>query len=312
MKKVLLGVLCVILAGLLGFGLLQSKRRDRAQTLMLEEINQKLGDLRSQKIELETKLAGLKKENDDQSSGMATFSLMVTDLSAEFMGQLLPAVEAAELPAVMALSQEQFPGERGLVTLEVFQQRLEAGWDYCVAWNGQEDYDSWYADMAQRLEGIGLAMPDVLYCAEFSYTEDVEAAAVAKGVATIVHSGEKNLPIIDTEFASPWKMGAVRWIASGARNSLEQAVEKHGNMVFTVDSVDFYETEFTAMLNLVKQCQGEETLIAGTFAETRAYRQQVVLQNEQMQDEAYKAQVTELTEEIEAVKADIQSLLNQK
>lgn len=133
MKKVLLAFLCIVLAGALGFAIVQSKRENQARTLELEEISKELTSLREQKLELETELAGVRKESDEQLSGMATFSLLVTDLSDKFVKQIAPLLEEAELPAVMALSPEQFPGRRGLIKLEDFEQRLESGWDYCLA-----------------------------------------------------------------------------------------------------------------------------------------------------------------------------------
>ena len=114
MKKVLLGFLCIVLAGALGFAILQSKREDQAQSLALEEISKNLNSLREQKLELEIELAGLKKENDDQMGGMATFSLLITDLNDKFVKQITPALEDAQIPAVMALSTEQFRGRGGL------------------------------------------------------------------------------------------------------------------------------------------------------------------------------------------------------
>lgn len=311
-KKVLLGLLCVVLVGLLGFGILQSMREDQAKALALEEINERLEPLRSRKLELEAELAGLKRENDEQMGGMATLSLLVTDLSGDFVAQIAPLLETAEVPAVMVLSQEQFPGNEGLITVEEFRQLLENGWDYCTAWDGSIDFSEWYINMAQRLKELGFAMPESLYCAERSYTADLEKAAQVQGITTLVHSGEKNLPIVDTEHGTPWRLGSIRWIASGGRNCLEQAIEKHGSMVFVIDQMDFYESEFKAMLNLVKRYQGEETLMAGTLAEAGTYREEVIAQQEKMQNEAYEARVRELNEEIEAVLAEIQGLLTKQ
>lgn len=310
MKKVLLGFLCIVLAGALGFAILQSKREDRAQSLALEEISKNLNSLREQKLELEIELAGLKKENDDQMGGMATFSLLITDLNDKFVKQITPALEDAQIPAVMALSTEQFPGQRGLIKLTDFQQRLDNGWDYCLAWSGGEDFAGWYTNMTDQLEKIGLAAPAVLYCAERSYTPELETAAVSCGITTIIHSGEKDLPLVDTEFDEPWKVGSMQWIATGARKCLESTVEKHGSLAFAVDQMDFDDEEFTAMLELVEQFRSEETLLTGTFAAAMDYRKELIALQEQMQNEAYEARVSELKEEIEAVDQEIRSLLN--
>lgn len=308
-KKVLFGLLCVVLAGLLGFGILQSKREDQARAQALSEINEQLEPLRSRKLELEAELAGLKRENEEEMSGMATLSLLVTDLDADLATQIVPALQEADVPAVLVLSQTQFPGDEGCITVEDLQQRLEDGWDYCVAWDGSDSFDEWYPDMSRRLEDIGLAMPKALYCEGKSYSADLAKAAQARGITTIVHNGEQDQPIVSVEFEDLWKMGSVRWIASGGRNLLEQAVEKHGSTVFRVDQIDFYESEFAAMLKLLNQYRDEDALMTGTLAESRAYREKLAAEQEEMRDEAYEAKVRELNEKIQAVEDEIQALM---
>ena len=74
--------------------------------------------------------------------------------------------------------------------------------------------------------------------------------------------------------------------------------------------MDFDDEEFTAMLELVEQFRSEETLLTGTFAAAMDYRKELIALQEQMQNEAYEARVSELKEEIEAVDQEIRSLLN--
>lgn len=312
LKKVLLGLLCVVLAGLLGFGILHSRREDQAKALALEEINEQLEPLRVRKQELEAELAGLKLENDELMGGMATLSVLVTDLDSGFVAQIAPMLQAAGIPAVVALSQEQFPGNEGLITVAEFRQLLESGWDYCAAWDGSVDFAVWYSGMAQQLEEIGLAMSEVLYCAERSYITDLDEAAQARGFSTIVHSGEKNLPIEDTAYGSLWKPGSIWWNTPGVRDYLEQVIEKHGNTVLMINQVEFYASSFNAMLNLVKYYEKEEALISGTFAQAKAYHEEQTAKQAELQNEAYALSVCELSEKIEAITEEMQTLLTEQ
>lgn len=123
----------MVLAGLLCVGILHSRREEQARAEALNAINKQLGPLRSRKLKLEAELETLEKEPVEQLGGMATLSLLVTDLSGDFAEQIIPDLQDAGVPAVMAVSQTQFPGNAGCITLEEFQERLDAGWDYCLA-----------------------------------------------------------------------------------------------------------------------------------------------------------------------------------
>lgn len=309
-KKVLIGLACVVLAGLLVVGIQKSREEDQAHSADLEQVNQQMDTLRTRKLELEKELDALKEEISTKVGGMGTISLLITDLDSVFVERISLSMDAAAVPGVLVLTQDEFPDNEELITLTRFQELLESGWEYCVAWDGIGDFNSWYADMSELLEENNLTMPEALYCSDRSYRTEVEEAAVAQGFTTIIHSGELGLPMINEEAESPWHLGSIRWASSEGRNYVDQAAYKRGSVALIIDQVNFFEDEFTAMLKLLSRYQEAETLLQTTITDAKEYRTNVVSELEDAQyNSANSAKVKALEEELESVNEQIQVLI---
>lgn len=309
-KKILIGLACVVLAGLLAFGILKSRQEDAAHSAALREINQQMDALRTQKKELEAELETAREKFEADLQGMGTITLLVTDLSADLMDQITSAMDEADVPAVIALAQDRFPGNEGQIPYSTFLQKLEDGWDYCVVYDGSAEFTDWYGMMSELLAANELSMPKALYCAGRYYSEELEKAAKARGFETIIYSGDQEQSGIDTESMEPWHIDSVHWIVSGSRSRMEAAASSGGSIVFTVDTANFSRAEFNSMLRLVNQYRDEGTLMAATFADARAYRAGVVSQmKEARNDPEYNETIAALEKDLEAVNDQIQALI---
>ena len=312
-KKVLIGLACVILAGLLAFGIQKSRQEDAARSAALQEINQQMDALRTRKKELEAELETAKEKFEAELRGMGTFTVLVTDLSVGLMDQAAPALKEADVPAVVALAQDRFPGEEGLIPFSDFLQRLEDGWEYCVVYDGSAEFDEWYQNMSGLLSANDLTMPRTLYCAGRYYTEEIEEAAKSHGFETIVYSGDQGQTDVDNESVDPWHVDSVRWIVSGSRSRMEEAANTGGSVAFTVDAANFSGSEFNSMLRLVNQYRDEGTLMAATFSNARTYRAGVISELEAARkDPEYNAAIAALQEELNSVEEQIQALIESK
>lgn len=309
-KKILIGLACIVLAGLLAFGIQKSMQEDAARSAALREVNQQMDALRTRRKELETELETQKEKFETELRGMGTFTVLVTDLSVGLMDQVVQALKEADVPGVMALAQDRFPGDEGLIPLSDFLQRLENGWEYCVVYDGSAEFDEWYRNISELLTANGLTMPRALYCAGRYYTEEIEEAAKNHGFETIVYSGEQGQTDVDTESVNPWHVDSVRWIVAGSRSRMEEAANSSGSLAFTVDAANFSESEFNSMLRLVNQYRDEGTLMAATFSNARTYRAGVISELEAARkDPEYNAAIAALQEELDSVDEQIQALI---
>lgn len=309
-KKILIGLACIVLAGVLVVGVQKSMREDRAHSAALQEVNQQMDSLRSRKLELEKELEALKEEISTKVGGMGTLSLLITDLDSVFVERVSLRMDEAGVPGVLVLTEEQFPGNEECITLSRFQELLESGWEYCVAWNGIGEFDSWYEDMSKLLNENGLAMPKALYCEDRSYRVEVEETVQARGFTIIVHSGELGLPIVNEEAETLWRVGSARWASNEGRSYMDQASYKRGSVALIVDQVNFFEEEFDSMLAMLNRYYEAETLRPAVLTEAESYRRQIVLELEDAQyNSSNSAKVRSMEEELESVNEQIQALI---
>lgn len=310
-KKVLLALLCIVMAGALMMALRWSRQEEQARSAELREVKQQMSELYSRQRELQDELDSLEEDVDTQMAGMATLSLLLTSLNSSFFGEAAPALREAEIPAVMVLSQEQYPGARDCIELEEFQQYIEDGWDYCVSWDGSMEFDEWYDDMSGRLEELELTMPRAIYCTNGSYSSELEQSARTRGFNTIVHSGEAGLSLVETEVGVLWRPGSISWLSSGVKSRLDQTIGIYGSIVFVIGEEpdgSFQNDQFSSMLRTIGTCQEDETLLAATLADARSYRAEVDSERENYRDQTYLVRRQELEQEIEALKQQIQEL----
>lgn len=312
-KKILIGLACIVLAGLLVWGIQRSRQEDAARSAALREVNEQMDSLRSRKLELEKELEALKKEISTKVGGMGTISLLITDLDSAFVARISLSMDEAAVPGVLVLTEEQFPGNEECITLSRFQELLESGWEYCLAWNGIGDFDSWYASMSELLRESNLSMPKALYCEDRSYREDLESAAQEKGFAIIIHSGELGLSIINEEAETPWRIGSTRWASGEGRNYVDQAAYRRGSVALIIDQINFFEEEFSAMLRLINRYLEAETLLPATLTAAKSYRTKIVSQLEDAQyNSSNSEKVRAMEEELESVNAQIQALIESR
>lgn len=313
MKKVLAILLCVVLAGLLMMGIRLHDQEEQRQAAALEELNQRIEPLYARQLELQTELAGLDDAYSAMANGMATLSLLIDDLDPDFLRLAAPALEEAQVPAVFALTAEQFPGESGCISAEEFRQYMDKGWGYCLVWDQPEDtdFDQWYDRMAERLARLDLTMPEALCFMEGTYTDEREEAARDRGFTVAVHTGENGRPLIATETGEMWRPGAVSWLSAGVKGRLEQAVTSYGSIVFVVGrdaDGSFDEPQFRSMLEVVQSYQKEESLLVAVLEEAKAYREGIDREKESYQDEALEARKAELEQEIESLREQIRQI----
>lgn len=224
MKKILLVLLCIILAGGILMGLMESRQEERETAQKLRELNEQLAPLYSRQRELQAERDAMVESTNARLSGMSTLSFLLTDLSDDFFNTAEPSLRNAGVPVVMVLSMRQFPGEAGQIPLGVFQEKLGSGWDYCVAWDGSDEFDQWYDDMARKLRAKSIAMPESLYCADGSYSVQLAGLAQARGFHTIVHSGEEGQALVETKVGELWRPGFVSWDSNGVKARLQECM----------------------------------------------------------------------------------------
>ncbi len=313
LKKISI-IACILLSAVLAGGVWSMWQNDMQQSAHNADIDIEARPLRLQINDLENQMKDLEEEYEIKMKGTASVQLVFVELDEALYTDAYPLME--DIPGVLALSDTDFFGTEGNITRSQFDELLNAGWSYCLNWDGKDNLRTWLTVMQGKLQNAGLEMPDTLYFAAESYSSKMDAILEEYGIKTAVHHGEESLPLITTAedetdsnlSAAIWRPGSKTWNYSGVKDEIARLIHQKGNLAFTIsfrqeDDIQkddiWEETQFTNILSCISDYIKSGDLLATDFSSAR-------IQHVRDEDE-----LSALTAELEAQKAALQEQIDQ-
>lgn len=283
-------LLVVLLAGLFKF----QKTKEQEKTRYLVDYIKSVEAMSEEKTLLEAELADQETELYKKYAGLGTVSLIFTDLDDVVYEEIRPEMKAFKMTGVLLLSQEQFPGTEGCISMAQFQQMIAAGWDYCLEWdaaNSESDewssdgvgnsLELWLSQMQGMLSENNLKMPKAVYFQDGTYQKEYDSVLKKYGITTAIHHGENEEPIMAVTFEKDtvWRVGAYPMNVQGARSFVDACVREKGSMVFTIgrhNQKEMYtKSSLTSMLEQLQESVKDEELQVVTIQKAYEYREQL-------------------------------------
>lgn len=307
-------LLVVLLAGLFKF----QKIKEQEKTGYLVEYKKNVEAMSEEKTLLKTELANLEEQFRKKYAGLGTVSLIFTDLDYVVYEEIRPEMENFKMTGVLMLSQDQFPGAGGCISMAQFQQMIAGGWDYCLEWSaagqesdewnnedGENSLELWLSQMQTMLSENNLEMPKVIYFRDGTYQKQYDATLKKFGITTAVHHGENEEPMMAVTFekGAVWRPGAYPMNVQGARSYVDTCVKEKGSMAFSIgmrNQKEMYtRSSMISMLEQLQERVEDEKLKVMTIQQAYEYREQL---------EADAAKDLEMLGKIEAVEKQIEDV----
>ena len=324
MVKKISVVITLLLAVFLLAALWYVQRQEQTDAGRYEVLDQEALPLQVEKRELERELDALEENYEQQMKGMPTAEIVVTDMDEALYDQLYPVMQEAGLQGIMALSDTEYFGRAGNISVSQFNEMLEAGWGYCLGWDGEGDFAEWMSGMAERLRDTRLSVPEAVYFAQGSYSSEYDEILRQYDVTVAVHHGEEEKAVIVTDDGQGdiWYPGAIVWNRSGVRNDFAELISAGGNLTVSVrfaedggentaqdtDREIYVENSFRNMLEYITQQISEGKLLVMTgFEAARACRTEAensaagLLQELETRRQDLEAQIGELESRIDEI-----------
>lgn len=304
--------LCVALVGLLAFLLWREEQKRAESQLLYEEMEEELRPLSVEMYDLENKLEELEKDYNSEQQGMGSLIFLFTDLDEIIYTDIFPQMQEYGFTGVLCLSADHIPGNEGCLTQPQLEELMAAGWECCLVWEEEMEYEEWASVCQEVEEAAGIETPDTVYTMADTYNRDLDRFFEEQGFSAVIHHGEEALPLVQTDLEEGiWHLGAVAWIQNGAGSLLASAASQGGNLVFTVGSdseLEQYEEEsFASMLERVEDYCREDSLFVTDFSGEREYRREMESGVEELekkwqeQKAEIESQIEELDEKMDAV-----------
>ena len=301
----------VVLAGGLVFFFWMEERRSQERQAAYVEMERELRPLEQDAYQLKRELDELKAEHKDEAQGMGSVVILFSNLDETIYKEIYPQMKNYGLTGVLTLSEQNFPGQKGCLSMEEFQELISAGWDCSLRWEGSSaDPEEWLETMEGKTESAGIPLPETIYFPAETYDDEMDRFLAEQGFLAAVHHGEKGGSLITTASSDGlWHTGAVMWNQSSGRVILGEVISEKGNLVFTVGSdgkeEQYEEAAYKNMLSLIRQYSEADSLKAVGLLEAREYRQQL---EELKTDSGYEKQKKELEEQIQDLDREIEAI----
>ena len=249
-------------------------RGERVPETTTEETDSaSVSSLENERMTLHTKMDRLDAEHPYIMAGRATVELLFPDLIPSLYSEIFPSLQAQKISGVMLVSRREAPGAEGRLTWDQYRDMAAHGWEGCLAWDGEGEFQAFVSDMKALFEGQGLEMPSALYAAAGAYTEAVRDAAAAAGFSVAVHHGETQAPLADYPGEGLWEAGCTAWNReSSAMSVLSPVVEEAKNLalVLRLDGDHPYmDSGLSKLLEDMQQTLQEGRIVFLPFGEAR-------------------------------------------
>lgn len=278
-KKILAllaGICVIVIAVVIG--------KDYKENQELEEV---LRECEEEAAPLEKELRGIEVEMDkltmqlaDASMEHGTFTLVFTDLDALVAEEIWPDVQNYQMTGMLMLSEEQLPGLDGMITMPMFQEIIESGWEYCLEWNGEEELENWLEDRKEQLEEQNIAFPQTLSFREGTYREEYDEILKEYGITCAIYHGEgvTHSAVIDMNEQSLWRLQTYPFHIEDGKLIAENAVSSGKSISFTIGNrtkAEQYQREsMNTLLEYLKKWEEKDGLKIITAKEARKYQQE--------------------------------------
>lgn len=139
-KRILLVlVLALALGGLIAAAVLADRRSDAEDSARAESWHARTGDIYQELALLENEAHRLQHSLDESGVYPGSLNVLFTSPDALILSEILPIMDEYGYPATIAISENDFPGNRGCLTADDVRMLCDKGWDLCVTTDGDMD-----------------------------------------------------------------------------------------------------------------------------------------------------------------------------
>ncbi len=212
---------------------------------MVDKRDEVIAPLEFERARLRRELASLENDLVAGLPNGSTITTVVTDLSVKLYDILFPIYEGVnhdqdpgtlKMVGSMCLHESELPGGNGNISVEQFNEMMDAGWNTVlrVTKKNAEDLTSYVASMTEKLGALGIAMPDTLYFDLNAYAMKLDEEILSLGMTTVLHHREHALPIFGTDAAPElWRVGCISWNSGETVATFGRLVSSSGTLVIT-------------------------------------------------------------------------------
>lgn len=313
MNKKIIPIVTIVLAiGLFAFVMMAQKQENKTVARQ-EEWEEERRPLAVQLEQLEQDLKDLEKMYEKSKSPSAVTQILFTELNEQVYTQCYPILKEFEYKGILALSDTQFPGENGCMSIEQFQELTSEGWEICIAWQTGESAKIWWSKFQSKLATLGVKAGNTAYFPKGTYSAELDGMLQEFGftIAVIGRTEEETPLQLQTE-EGIWHVGAIGMMTSKPRLWLREAVAQDANLTYLIgfqqEEELYNEKSFRSMLKCFDEYVATDELIVTDMEAAREHFDGRSLGVSAEVEGNYQEQKTTLEKELSEVKKKLEEI----
>lgn len=302
-------IITLILALALGILLWSTISEEQKQNEIQNEMDDATRPLLVKKQEIKQQIEDLDKKYEVIEAPKATMQVVFTGLEADVYNICYPIMKKFGYTGILAISLTQLPGMDGCMSLEQFKEMIADGWEICIKWDADKAVKSWWPQLQKQIEQLGFKSCPVVYFTTGTYKSSLDAQLTDMGFTVVVHHGEDNKPLIQTEYEEGlWHLGSVGLMGEKPYARFQEAIYQIGNITYLVgfelEDEMYNEGAFLSMLSYFDGHTANQELIVSS--DMKEVRQDYLEQSEAYQ-QARKAEYEQARAILEAELAEVEA-----
>lgn len=314
-KKIIYIVTLVLAIGLCAL-MIGTKVKEDKTAARYEELNAQRRPFAVKKAKLEQELVDLEQAYEVEVEPNAVTQVVFPELDEQVYSACYPIMKEYNYVGTLSLSLTEFPGEPGCMSVEQFQELLDAGWGICITWQTQTSHSQWLPQLQSKLTALEVEQEQAVYFPKGTYSADLDETIQQAGFSIAISgTTDAEIPLQTKYEENIWHVGAVGLMSSKPRLWLNEAVAQKANIVYIVgfelEEELYNENSFRSMLKCFREYEDTNELIVTTIDEAKDnffYRGKGVDPEFEAQ---YQAKKAELEEQLSQVKQQLKEIEEQ-
>lgn len=288
-------ILTIVLTAVLAVTLWTVHKEEKETKLKHAQIEAELRPLRVELQDLKDQLDEKEEYYTALINGGAAVTLLFTQTGEVIYEEVMPRMEAYGYHGMFALSEENYPGLEGNMSVKQFRELLDNGWSWCIEWPADQDNSEIACEeLAQRAKKDGLSQPGYIWFSEERDQGGHEEWLSQSGYAAIK----------DT----------VNWRSDLRRDRFSRALNHGENLVYSITLEQYAGIDISDDLKYIDSmlewfeayCQNGSARIV-TAEEADAYRDEVEAGSQSVGEE-WKPKKESLKQRIEELEETISKI----
>ena len=265
-----------------------------------------------EKQKLQEELEDLDEAYQSEQNPKATVQFLFTELKAELYKECYPKMKKRGFVGIMALSNQQFPGNEGCITLEQFHELRNEGWVVCVRWDAGTSVNQWWPTLRQKINELAVQV-ECIYVPAGVYNTKLDGTLQKMGFTTVVCGKTEAETPLQTKYEEGfWHIGGLGFMSAKPKTWLEKAIAQDANIAFLIgfqQTDELYEPRnFDAMLSYCENYTKSDDLIVGSVTDAKNHYSIRIKGKTPEQEAEYNQKKDSLQTQIEEINQKLEEI----